>query len=284
MAASSSSKSMPNIGGSLTESSLYSEPSASNAKSYPSILLSNHSRSQLGLWGSSQLTQTATPTYGMPTQWPGCSGASANIVGTQQHSLLSTPKLYPFQNQAATTLSPLTNISHNVPLGHSLATPSSFCLNATPSLTSEQLSLPSVDSLSPNPSQTLHRSTLINSNGLTLPFSLPYQNASSIEAQVVNKVVPDSVPSLPVQLLPYSTSPVSHPISDSSLRQQVQLTPNLSQPRLSEHSLSKNVFSDQKDMDVISSISQKFSPSATTPAAQPPLLPLPPASQKVMLA
>ncbi|KAL8536579.1 hypothetical protein ACS0TY_011965 [Phlomoides rotata] len=277
---SSSSKSMPNIGRSLTESSLYSEPSASNAKSYSSILPSHHSGSQLGLWGSSQLTQTAAPSYGMPTQWPGYSGASGNIVGTQQHSLLSTPTLYPFQNQAVTTMA-ATNISHNVPLRHSLATPSSFCLNATPTLTSEQLALPSVDSLSSNPSQTLHHSTLINSNGLTLPFSLPYQNKSSIEAQVVNKVVPDPVPSLPVQLLPYSTSSVSHPVSDSSIRQQVQLTPNLSQPILSEHSLSKNVYPDQKDMDARSSVPQKFSSPATTPAAQPPLLPLPPASQKL---
>lgn len=268
---------MSAIGGSLTESNLYSEPSASNARSNSSILPSHHSGTQLGIWGSSQSTHTAASSYGMPTQWQGYSGAPGNNAGAQQHSLSSTPMLYPFQNQASTTMA-VTNISHNVPPGHSPATSTSICLNATPTLTSEQLSMPFIDSLSSKPSQPFHHSTSINSNGLTLPFSLPYQNASSIEAQVVNEVVPDPVSSLPVQLLPYSTS-------DSLLtQQQALLTPNLSQPRLSEHSLSKNLYPDQKDMDAMSSIPLNFLSSATTPAVQAPLLPLPPASQKVMLA
>ncbi|KAI3468506.1 hypothetical protein Pfo_025169 [Paulownia fortunei] len=269
------SKSVSATVGSLTEYNFYTEPSALNARSYPSILPSHHSGTQLGIWGSSQST------HGMPTQRQGYSGAPASIAGAQQHSLSSTTTLYPLQNQASTTMA-VTNLSTNVSPGHSLATSSSTYLTATPTLTSEQLSTRFTDLFSSNPSLPFHHSTLINSNGLTMPFSLTYQNASSIEAQVVNKVVPDPVSLLPVQSSPYSTSSVSDPLSDPLLRQQLALlTPNLSQPKLSEHSPAKKLYSNQNDIGVMSSIYLNFSSSATTPAVQPPLLPLPPPSQKL---
>lgn len=232
-------------------------------------------------WGSSQLKHSAASSHDTPTQWQGYSAAPGNTAVSQQRPLSSTPILYPLQNQAPTTMA-LSNLSDNVPSGHPLATSSSICLNAPASLTSEQLSTPFIDSLPSKPSQPFHNSTSINSKGLTQPFPLAYPNAGRIESQAVNKVAPDPVSSLPVQFLPYSTSSVSGQISNPSLGQQeVFLPPNLSQPRLSEHSLSNNLFADQKDANAISSTSLNFLASATIPAVQPPLLPLPPASQKV---
>lgn len=277
---SSTSNSISAAPGYSTESNLYSEPSALNVRSYSSMLPSHPSGSQMG-WGSSQLKHSAASSHDTPTQWQGYSAAPGNTAVSQQRPLSSTPILYPLQNQAPTTMA-LSNLSDNVPSGHPLATSSSICLNAPASLTSEQLSTPFIDSLPLKPSQPFHNSTSINSKGLTQPFPLAYPNAGRIESQAVNKVAPDPVSSLPVQFLPYSTSSVSGQISNPSLGQQeVFLPPNLSQPRLSEHSLSNNLFADQKDANAISSTSLNFLPSATIPAVQPPLLPLPPASQKL---
>ncbi|KAH6820424.1 hypothetical protein C2S53_002582 [Perilla frutescens var. hirtella] len=265
-----------------TESKLYSEPSALNERCYSNMLPSHPSGSQMG-WGSSQLIHNAASSYDTPTQWQGYSAAPGNTVVAQQRPLSSTPITYPLQNQASTTMA-VTNISDNVSSGYQLATSSSIGLNPSQTLTSEQLSMPIVDSLPSKPSQPFHNSTLINSKGLTQPFPLAYQNAyaGSIESQVGNKVIPDPISSLPVQFLPYSTSPISGQISNSSLgHQEVFLTPNLLHPRLSEHSPSNNLYADQKDANAINSTSLNFLSSSTVPAVQPPLLPLPPASQKL---
>ncbi|KAL0312329.1 UNVERIFIED_CONTAM: Decapping 5-like protein [Sesamum radiatum] len=278
---SSSSKSLSATGGSLTESDLYSEPSAMNARSYSNILPSHHSGTQLGIWSSSQSTNSAASSYGMPTQMQGYSGAPGSNAAAEQHALTSTTTLYPMQNQSTAIAS--TNLSNNVSPGHSLATSSSIYLNATPTLSSE-LSKPFTDSLSSKISPPFHRSTLVNSNGLTMPFSLTSQNTSSIESHVVNKVVLDPVSSLPVQSAPYSTPSVSDPISDPLVKQQqTLLTPNRSQPKLSENP-AKTLYPDQTVIGVMSSVPLNFSSSATTPAVQPPLLPLPPPSQKLQFS
>ncbi|KAK4435592.1 protein decapping 5 [Sesamum alatum] len=279
---SSSSKSMSATGGSLTESNLYSEPSAMNARSYSNILPSHHSGTQLGIWSSSQSTNSAVSSYGMPTQMQGYSGAPVGNGGAQQHSLTSSTPLYAMQNPASTAI-PSTNLSNNVSPGHSLATSSSIYLNATPTLSSE-LSKPFTDSLSSKISLPFHQSTLINSNGLTMPFPLTSQNTSGVESHVVNKVVLDPASSLPVQTSPYSTPSVADPISDPLFKQQqTLLTPNRSQPKLSENP-AKTLYPDQKVMGVMSSVPLNFSSSATTHAVQPPLLPLPPPSQKLQFS
>ncbi|XP_011082178.1 protein decapping 5 isoform X2 [Sesamum indicum] len=275
---SSSSKSMSATGGSLTESNLHSEPSAMNARSYSNILPSHQSGTQLGIWNSSQSTNSAASSYGMLTQMQGYGGVPGSNAAAQQHSLTSSTTLHPVQNQASTAVVS-TNLSNNVSPGHSHATSSSIYLNATPTLSSE-LSKPFTDSLSSKISLPFHHSTLINSNGLTMPFSLTSQNTSSIESHVVSKVVLDPVSSLPVQSTTYSTPSVSDPISDPLFKQQqTLLTPNRSQPKLSENP-AKTLYPDQKVMGVMSSMPLNFSSSATTPAVQPPLLPLPPPSQK----
>ncbi|KAL0310375.1 UNVERIFIED_CONTAM: protein decapping 5 [Sesamum calycinum] len=277
---SSSSKSMSATGGSVTESNLYSEPSAMNARSYSNILPSHHSGTQLGIWSSSQSTNSAASSYGMPTQMQGYSGAPGSNAAAQQHSLTSSTTLYPMQNQSTAIAS--TNVSNNVSPGHSLATSTSIYLNATPTLSSE-LSKPFTDSLPSKISLPFHHSTLINSNGLTMPFPLTSQNTSSIESQVVNKVVLDPVSLLPVQSPPYSTPSISDPTSDPLFKQQqTLLTPNHSQPKLSENP-TKTLYPDQKVMGVMSSVPLIFSSSVTTPAVQPPLLPLPPPSQSMHL-
>ncbi|KAL0330994.1 UNVERIFIED_CONTAM: protein decapping 5 [Sesamum angustifolium] len=278
---SSSSKSMSATGGSVTESNLYSEPSAMNARSYSNILPSHHSGTQLGIWSSSQSTNSAASSYGMPTQMQGYSGAPGSNAAAQQHSLTSSTTLYPMQNQSTAIAS--TNVSNNVSPGHSLATSTSIYLNATPTLSSE-LSKPFTDSLPSKISVPFHHSTLINSNGLTMPFPLTSQNTSSIESQVVNKVVLDPVSLLPVQSPPYSTPSISDPTSDPLFKQQqTLLTPNHSQPKLSENP-KKTLYPDQKVMGVMSSVPLNFSSSVTTPAVQPPLLPLPPPSQKLQFS
>ncbi|KAK4384211.1 Decapping 5-like protein [Sesamum angolense] len=263
------------------ESNLYSEPSAMNARSYSSILPSHHSGTQLGIWSSSQSTNSAASSYGMPTQMQGFSGAPGSNAAAQQHSLTSSATLYPMQNQSTAIAS--TNVSNNVSPGHSLATSTSIYLNATPTLSSE-LSKPFTDSLPSKISLPFHHSTLINSNGLTMPFPLTSQNTSSIESQVVNKVVLDPVSLLPVQSPPYSTPSISDPTSDPLFKQQqTLLTPNHSQPKLSENP-TKTLYPNQKVMGVMSSVPLNFSSSVTTPAVQPPLLPLPPPSQKLQFS
>ncbi|KAG8382036.1 hypothetical protein BUALT_Bualt05G0034800 [Buddleja alternifolia] len=243
--------------GSVAEVNLCSEPSALSARSFPSVLPS-HSGSQLGLWGSSQSADSSMPSYSMPTQWQNYSGARS-IVDAQQH------------------------LSNNASPGHSFSTSNSIYLNATSTLTSGQLPAPLNDSVSSKLSPPFHHSTLINSNGLSLPFPLTYQNTSSTEAVVANKVVFDRVPLLPAQSAPYSASSVSDKISDPLLWQQPPLlTPNhLSRPRLSEHSLEKNFYSNQKDVGVMNSMPFNFSSSLNTPAVQPLLLPLPPPTEKL---
>ncbi|KAL6549766.1 hypothetical protein OROMI_020254 [Orobanche minor] len=244
-----SSKSVPATVGSLEEHNTCTEPSASNTRSFQNISPSHHSGVQLGLWGSCQLAQDAASSYSMPTQRQGFNGPP--------------------------------NLSNNVSHGHSIASSSPIYLAASSTLSSEQLSTPFTDSvsskLSPLP---FHHSTLINSNGLTMPFSLTYQNANSIGAQVVNEVAPDpaslkSIPSSP-NIVPSVFDP-----SSNFQQQQVFLTPNLSQPKLSEVSRAKTLYPDQKDIGVMSSNSLNFSASDADPAVQPPLLPLPPPSQKL---
>ncbi|KAL1552664.1 decapping 5-like protein [Salvia divinorum] len=266
---SSSSHLVSALPGYSTESKLYSEPSGINARSYLNMLPSNPSGSQTG-WGSSQ------PTYsGLPTQWQGYRAAPGSITVTQH--LSPTPMTYLLQNQVFTTMA-MTNISDVVPSEYQLATSSSSCLNSSPNPTSEQLppSMPFINSLSSKQSQPLYNSTLINSRGLTQPFPLVYQNAGGTEAQAVNKVIPDPASSLPAQFLPYSASSIMGQVSNFSLG-----ASNLSQPRLSEYSLSNNLYAEQKDATDISSSSLNFLSSAAGPAVQPPLLPLPPASQKL---
>ncbi|XP_042037776.1 decapping 5-like protein [Salvia splendens] len=264
------------VSGYSTESKLYSEPSGINARSYLNMLPSNPSGSQMG-WGSSQCTYSGSSSYDMPlsTQGQGYCAAPGSITITQH--LSPTPMKYPMQNQVLTTMA-MANISDVVPSEYQLATSSSSCLNSSPNPTSEQLppSMPFINSLSFKQSQLLYNSTLINSRGLTQPFPLAYQKASSTEAQAVNKVIPDPASSLPAQFLPYSASSVMGQVSNFSLG-----ASNLSQPRLSKYSPSNNLYAEQKDTTDISSSSLNFLSSAAGPTVQPPLLPLPPASQKL---
>ncbi|KAL6556482.1 hypothetical protein OROGR_005770 [Orobanche gracilis] len=240
----SSSKSVPAIVGSLAEHNTCTEPSASTTRFFQNISPSHHSGVQSGFRGSCQSAQDAASSYSMPTQRQGFNGPP--------------------------------NLSNNISRGHSIASSSPIYLAATSTLSSEQLSTPFTDSVSSKPSPLpFHHSTLINSNGLTMPFSLTYQNASSIGAQAANEVAPN-----PASLKSFQSSPniVFDPSSD--LQQQVFPTPDLSQPKLSEISRAKTLYPDHKDSGVMSSNALNFSSSAAPPAVQPPLLPLPPPSQK----
>lgn len=221
-------------------------------------------------WGSSQSTHSGSSSYDIPTgptQWQGYHAAPGGTSIAQQHPLSSAPTTHLLQNPASTAMA-MTNMSDFVPSGYQLAASSS---------TSEQL-VPSMlhsNSLSSEQSQPLYNSTTINSRGLTQPLPLAYQNTGSIEAQAANKVVPDASP-LPAQFLPYSASSGMGQISNSYLG-----APNPSQPRLSEYSMSKNLYAEPNDVTGNSSNSPNFLPSAAGPAVHPPLLPLPPTAQKV---
>ncbi|KAL7122468.1 hypothetical protein ACP275_01G047600 [Erythranthe tilingii] len=266
MVPSSLSESVSATNGSSTEFNFYGEPPASTARTNQITMPSHHSGTESGIWGSSQLMPTAAPSYVMPAQWQEYSGAPG------------TTAAHPLQNQASAAMADR-NLSDNVSSGHSFATSNSTSLTATPTLSFEPPSMSFTGPLSSKSSPPFHQSTLVNSNGLTMPFALTYQNASSIEAQVVNKVVPDPVSSQSVQSSTYFTSSVSDPITEPLLRKnQASPTPNLSQP--TEHFLGKMLYPDQKDMGVTSSVAPNFASSAAT-ASQPPLLPLPPPSRKL---
>ncbi|GFP81538.1 protein decapping 5 [Phtheirospermum japonicum] len=247
----SPSKSVSATVGSSSEYNSYTEPSASNARSYANITPSG---AQSGIWAPSQSAHNPASSHGMPTQWQGYSGAPGSIPG-------------------------LSNLSNTISPVHSNVTSSSIYLTPTPTLTSEQLSTsftnsvsskqmsaPFVDSVSSKPSFPFQPSTLVNFNGLTKPFSLTYQNASSIEAQAVNKVAPDPASLRPIQSVQNSVPPVVDPISEPP-----------------KQSPAKTLYPDQKDIGVMSSTSLNFSLSDAAPAVQQPLLPLPPPSQKVKI-
>ncbi|KAL2476022.1 Uncharacterized protein Adt_36758 [Abeliophyllum distichum] len=125
-----------------------------------------------------------------------------------------------------------------------------------------------------------HKTAGLNSNRLNT-FSLASQHVRSTEASLGNNVLPDPVTLLPNQGFPPSTSFVLDSTSDPLLKQPLALvTPyQLSQPRLSEISQMQKLYPDQKD--VVGSISLNSLSSVTTPAVQPPLLPLPTSAQQV---
>ncbi|XP_042033191.1 protein decapping 5-like isoform X1 [Salvia splendens] len=275
----SSSHSVSPVPGYSTESKFHSESSGLNARSHLNMLPSNPSGSQMG-WGSSQSTHSGSSSYDIPTgptQWQGYHAAPGGTSIAQQHPLSSAPMTHLLQNPASTAMA-MTNMPDFVPSGYQLAASSSSCLNSSPNYTSEQL-LPSMlhsNSLSSEQSQPLYNSTTINSRGLTQPLPLAYQNTGSIEAQAANKVVPDHASALPAQFLPYSASSGMGQISNSFLG-----APNPSHPRLSEYSMSNNLYAEPNDVTGTSSNSPNFLSSAAGPAVHPPLLPLPPTAQKL---
>ncbi|PIN12555.1 hypothetical protein CDL12_14834 [Handroanthus impetiginosus] len=270
------------VNGPSTDFNLCSETSAVNTRSQPSILPLHHSGNQLGQWGSSQSRHNTVSSYDMPTQWQGYSGAPRGIPAAHQHSSSSATTLYPLQDQESTNMA-VTNLLNNFSPGHPSAASNSIYLNAIPIVTSEQLSTPFSDSISSKLSLPFQHSTLLNSNGLAMPFPFIYQNTSSIEASAANNVVPDHVMLSHVQPSPHSASSSTHPISETLLSQQPPLlTPNqLSQPRLSEHPSEKNLYLDQKIVNDMGAISLELSSSAAIPGIQPPLLPLPPPTEKL---
>ncbi|XP_042033192.1 decapping 5-like protein isoform X2 [Salvia splendens] len=246
----SSSHSVSPVPGYSTESKFHSESSGLNARSHLNMLPSNPSGSQMG-WGSSQSTHSGSSSYDIPTgptQWQGYHAAPGGTSIAQQHPLSSAPMTHLLQNPASTAMA-MTNMPDFVPSGNSLS--------------SEQ-------------SQPLYNSTTINSRGLTQPLPLAYQNTGSIEAQAANKVVPDHASALPAQFLPYSASSGMGQISNSFLG-----APNPSHPRLSEYSMSNNLYAEPNDVTGTSSNSPNFLSSAAGPAVHPPLLPLPPTAQKL---
>ncbi|KAL0407945.1 UNVERIFIED_CONTAM: protein decapping 5 [Sesamum radiatum] len=245
-----------------------------------------HSGNQLGQWSSSLSPHNAISSYDRPTHWQGYRGAPGDIPVAHPHSSSSTTTLYPLHNQESTTMT-ATILSNNFSPGHSSATSSSVYFNATPTLSSEQLSSPFNDSVSPKLPLQFHHSTLVNSNGLTMPFPLSYQNTSNIEAPTDNRIVPNHVQLPPPESSPHFTPSVSVPLSDPLLRQQPPLlTPNqLTPSKLSEHCPENSFSLDQKHVGDMSSMCLKIplsiSSSAATQAVQPPLLPLPPPSEKL---
>ncbi|KAL0297430.1 UNVERIFIED_CONTAM: protein decapping 5 [Sesamum radiatum] len=251
----SNARSVLAVSGSSTEFNLHSEPFVSNSRSYPSVLSSQHSGNQLGQWSSSPSPHNAISSYDRPTDWQGYRGAPGDIPVAHPHSSLSTTTLYPLWNKEATTMT-AANLSNNFSAGHSSATSTSVYLNATPNLSSEQLSTPCTDSISSKLPLQFHHSTLVNSNGLAMPSPLSYQSTSNIEAPIDSRIVPNHVILPPAESSTHFTSSVSVPLSDPL----------------------KHV-GDMSSMCL--KIPSSISSSAATQAVQPPLLPLPPPSEKL---
>ncbi|KAL2544383.1 Protein decapping 5 [Forsythia ovata] len=286
-----SSRPVSDVSGSLIEASSYNQSSALSTSSDLSKSPPKVSGIQMGLGGPSQATQNfGTTPYDLRTHWQGYNGAAGSTPYTQQHSVSSARIPHPMQNlleasgASASTTMAATNLFDNVSLGPSFAASNSIYLNFKPTLTSVKHSTSptnSLSSMSLESSLPSHQTAGLNSNRLNMPsFSLASQHVRSTEASLGNNVVPDPVTLLPNQGLPPSTSFVLDSTSDPLLKQPPALvTPyQLSQPRLSEISQMQKLYPDQKD--VVGSISLNSLSSVTTPAVQPPLLPLPPSAQQ----
>lgn len=265
-----------------------------NASSDLSRSHPNPSGIPIGLLGPSQDTKKfgMTP-YDLQTHGQGYNGAAGSSPYIQQHSGSSTRIPYPMQTPleasgapSSTTMA-ATKLSNNISLAPSFVASNSIYANFSPTLTSVQHSkspMNSLSTLSLESSLPSHQTAGLNSNRLTVPsFSLASQHVSSTEGSLGNNVVPDPVTLLPIQGFPPYTSFVLHSTSVPLLNQPpAMVTPNqLSQPRVPEISQMQKLYPDQKDVGAPGSISLNSLSSVTTPAAQPPLLQLPPSSQQV---
>ncbi|CAN4127984.1 unnamed protein product [Withania somnifera] len=263
----SSSKSVSLNGGSSTDYGSYKGPSSLN-----SVPPSHQSANQFE-YGAPQATQSnmgsyATASYQQRYSEP----ASSHHV--PQHSIPPSAshvmrqdllQAYPLQGPEHFTSAVLPKSVAPVPV---VTTANSLSLNSRQSLPPQQHPMaPSTNTIS----ALLSVTSSISSYPYTPAFPQSSQNMGNSGAPIFAKLGSNASPLYPVAQ-----------VVDSSLGVFPQQPPRLLTPdHLSLPRFPGQLYSDQKDLGVLSSEPLNLSSSSTAPVVEPPLLPLPPAAKKL---
>ncbi|XP_059275470.1 protein decapping 5-like [Lycium ferocissimum] len=263
----SSSKSVSLSGGSLTEYGSYKGPTSLN-----SMPPSHQSVNQFE-YGASQATQSnmgsyATPAYQQRYSEPASSNHAPqhSIQPAASHAMMQDLlQTYPLQGPEPFTSAVLPKCVAPVPV---VTTANSLSLASIQNLAPQQLPVaPSTNIISPLLSVT----SSMPSYAYTPAFPQSSQNVGNSGAPILARMGSNASPLYPVS-----------PFVDSSSGVFRQQPPRLLTPdQLSLPRFPGQLYSDQKDLGVLSSEPLNPSSSFTTSAAQAPLLPLPPAAKKL---
>ncbi|MCD7452563.1 hypothetical protein HAX54_017481 [Datura stramonium] len=263
----SSSKSVSLNGGSLTEYGSYKGPASVNSLPPP------HQSVNQFEYGTSQETQSnmgsyATPSYQQKYSEPASShyAPQHSILPAASHVMMQNLlQAYPLQHPEHFTSAVLPKSVAPVPV---VTAANSLSLTSRQSLAPQQLSMaPSTNIISPLLSVT----SSMSSYAYTPAFPQSSQHVGNSGAPILSRIGSNASPLYPVS-----------PVVDSSSGVFTQQPPILLTPdQLSLPRFSGQLYSDQKDLGVLSSEPLNPSSSFTTPAVQAPLLPLPPAAKKL---
>lgn len=263
----SSSKSVSLNGGSLTEYGSYKGPASVNSVPPP------HQSVNQFEYGTSQATQSNMGSYATPSYQQRYS-ESASSHYAPQHSVLPSAshvmmqdllQAYPLQGPEHFSSAVLPKSVAPMPV---VTTANSLSLTSRQSLAPQQLSMaPSTNIISPLLSVT----SSMSSYAYTPAFPQSSQHVGNSGAPILARIGSNASPLYPVS-----------PFVDSSSGAFPQQPPILLTPdQLSLPRISGKLYSDQKDLGVLSSEPLNPSSSFATPAVQAPLLPLPPAAKKL---
>ncbi|EEF42543.1 conserved hypothetical protein [Ricinus communis] len=261
--------------------------SGAYSTSYPPFQSANHVVSP----NLSQATENTAQSFSMPMYWQGYDGTSFNRSYTPQHSLpFQSP---PMASSSVLVQNQMQTLGLEVSSVMGLTNATDF-VTTVPSATSSLLhtsfsTTPPVQYSVPQEMPSSYLKTSLPSHAAydsidrLKPYTVPHSSecTSFINAQSINKDVPDYIPVHSNRSISNAVSPYNASTSSPLLT----LTPSLLVPgQLAEstsHVLSSTMYPDQKNMDLLTSLSSISQPLVPTSASQAPLLPLPTSVQKV---
>ncbi|XP_015575135.1 protein decapping 5 isoform X1 [Ricinus communis] len=260
--------------------------SGAYSTSYPPFQSANHVVSP----NLSQATENTAQSFSMPMYWQGYDGTSFNRSYTPQHSLpFQSP---PMASSSVLVQNQMQTLGLEVSSVMGLTNATDF-VTTVPSATSSLLhtsfsTTPPVQYSVPQEMPSSYLKTSLPSHAAydsidrLKPYTVPHSSecTSFINAQSINKDVPDYIPVHSNRSISNAVSPYNASTSSPLLT----LTPSLLVPgQLAEstsHVLSSTMYPDQKNMDLLTSLSSISQPLVPTSASQAPLLPLPTSVQK----
>lgn len=274
-----------NGGKTLTVSTQWQDTPALKSRAYPGALPSYQSVTQVGQLDHVLATQglsSSTPLY-----WQGHDGTSVSVSNASQQpipfqspSSESFPLTMPHRLQApeiqVSTMPCLLNTSEfGTPVSSSIAS-ASVHPNLSASLSPSSLSIKS----------SLPHSASLTANGSNLSsFPSSCIDIKASEAQIVGKAVSDPRLVLPVQHMPYPTSPFVDSLGPLLTPSPSLVSPyQLTQSRPRPHSSTQKLYPDKSDLSAPTPASSRSSSLISMPVSQAPLLPLPNSSQQVRLS
>ncbi|XP_048230858.1 protein decapping 5 isoform X2 [Ricinus communis] len=250
--------------------------SGAYSTSYPPFQSANHVVSP----NLSQATENTAQSFSMPMYWQGYDGTSFNRSYTPQHSLpFQSP---PMASSSVLVQNQMQTLGLEVSSVMGLTNATDF-VTTVPSATSSLLhtsfsTTPPVQYSVPQEMPSSYLKTSLPSHAAydsidrLKPYTVPHSSecTSFINAQSINKDVPDYIPVHSNRSISNAVSPYNASTSSPLLT----LTPSLLVPgQLAEstsHVLSSTMYPDQKNMDLLTSLS----------SISQPLLPLPTSVQK----